>query len=45
MKTSWPSFLLQVGSYKIERTKQVEVEIEIIKMYLFGDLPFYKHDP
>lgn len=44
-KIPWPKFPLQFGSHKIESMKQVEVETEIFKVYQFGDMPFYKHDP
>lgn len=42
---TWLNFLLQVGVYKIEKMKQVVMEIEIFIVYCLGEFPYYKHDP
>lgn len=40
-KLAWPKLLLQVGEYKVENVKQAVVEVKVISIYYFGELPYY----
>lgn len=44
-KTSWLNLPLEVGAYKTESVKQVETEIEIFKVYQFGEKTFRWNNP